>query len=70
VPGGDEDGADVEVSLTGTWSLAGNRVTPHLDADTFLQDLELSASDRRLVGVYTGSVAVVHVRLQKPATGD
>jgi hypothetical protein len=70
VPGGDENGADIEVSLAGTWSLAGNRVTPHLDANTFLQGLELTASDRHFVGVYSGSVAVVHVRLQKPATGD
>jgi hypothetical protein len=65
----DSDG-DVDLSLTGTWGLAGNRVTLHLNAGTFLDNLELTASEIQLVGVYTSEVAVVHVRLQKPRSND
>jgi hypothetical protein len=61
---------DVDLSLTGTWGLAGNRVTLHLNAGTFLDNLELTASEIQLVGVYTSEVAVVHVRLQKPTSND
>jgi hypothetical protein len=70
VPAGDENGADIEVSLAGTWSLAGSRVTLHLNADTFLKNLELTATDSHLAGEYSGGVAVVHVRLQKPGSND
>ena len=69
VPNGQE-GGDVDLSLTGTWALAGNRVTLHLNAGTFLDNLELTASENQLATVYTSEVAVVHVRLQKPASND
>jgi hypothetical protein len=69
VPNGQE-GGNVDLSLTGTWDLAGDRATLHLNAGTFLDDLELTASENQLVGMYTSEVAVVHVRLQKPAPND
>jgi hypothetical protein len=70
VPDADEYGADITVPLDGTWTLAGKRVTLHLDADTFLTDLELTATEDHLEGEYRGATAVVHVRLQKPASND
>jgi hypothetical protein len=69
VPNGQE-GGNVDLSLTGTWGLVGNRITLHLNAGTFLDNLELTASENQLVGVYTSEVAVVHVRLQKPTSND
>jgi hypothetical protein len=50
IPGADEDGSDVEESLTGTWSLAGSVVTLEHDADTFLRDMPLTIVGGRLEG--------------------
>jgi hypothetical protein len=50
IPGADEDGSDVEESLTGTWHLAGGAVTLEHDADTFLRDMPLTIVGGRLEG--------------------
>jgi hypothetical protein len=70
VPGGAEDGGDLDLSLEGTWTLQGARVTLQHEADTFLRDLVLTASDSHLEGEFTQSDEAVHVRLEKPGTND
>jgi len=70
VPGGNEDGSDLDLSLVGTWSLTGNRVTLQHEADTFLRDLVLTASDSQLDGEFTQDGDVVRVRLEKPRSND
>jgi hypothetical protein len=70
VPGGAEEGGDLDLSLEGTWTLQGARVTLQHEADTFLRDLVLTASDSRLEGEFAQGDDVVHVRLEKPGTND
>lgn len=48
VPGGDEDGGDLDLDLTGTWTLSGSTVTFDHDADTFIRDVEFIAGQNRL----------------------
>ena len=43
VPGGDEDGGDLDADLTGTWTLSGSTVTFDQAADTFFPDVEFAA---------------------------
>jgi hypothetical protein len=50
IVGGDEDGGDYDVDLTGTWSLSGRTVEFSHDADTFLRDMPFAYSDGRLSG--------------------
>jgi len=50
VPGGGEDGGDVDADLTGTWTLSGSTVTFDQAADTFFPDVEFTAEQDRLTG--------------------
>ena len=50
VPDGDEDGSDLEADLSGTWTLTGSTVTFSQDSDTFIRDVEFTASENRLTG--------------------
>jgi len=53
VPGGDEDGSDLDVNLAGTWTLSGDTVTFTTVGDTFLTDVEFTAGRGRLSGEET-----------------
>lgn len=48
VPGGAEDGGDLDADLTGTWSLNGASVTFSQTADTFIRDVAFTAEPNRL----------------------
>jgi hypothetical protein len=48
IPGGDEDGGDLEADLSGSWTLTDSTVTFSQDADTFIRDVEFTASENRL----------------------
>ena len=50
VPDGGEDGGDLEADLSGTWTLTDSTVTFSQDADTFIRDVEFTASENRLTG--------------------
>jgi hypothetical protein len=70
VPGGDEDGSDLDLSLEGTWSLAGDKVTLEHEADSFLRDLPLIVSENRLVGSVSQGGTTIFVVLTKPGSND
>jgi hypothetical protein len=48
VPGGAEDGSDLDEDLTGTWTLTGQTVTFDHAADTFITDVEFIAGRNTL----------------------
>jgi hypothetical protein len=48
VPGGGEDGSDLDEDLTGTWTLTGDTVTFDHDAVTFITDMEFIAGRNTL----------------------
>lgn len=58
IVGGEEDGSDYDVDLTGTWSLDGTTVEFSHAADTFLRDMPFTYSGGRLSGTATFGVAV------------
>jgi hypothetical protein len=62
VPGGDEDGGDLDEDLTGTWTLTGQTVTFNQTADTFIRDAEFAAGRNTLTG--EGTVDGVSIFLQ------
>lgn len=49
VPGGEEDGTDAVVDLSGTWTLDGDEVTFDHDSDTFLRDVTFTYEGGRLI---------------------
>ena len=55
VPGGAEDGSDLDEDLTGTWTLTGETVTFDQTADTFIRDAEFIAGRNTLTGEGTFS---------------
>jgi hypothetical protein len=61
LPGGDEDGSDLDQSLEGTWTLTGDTVTFDQTGDTFLPEVQFTATANRLTG--EGSVSGGTVRL-------
>jgi hypothetical protein len=65
VPGGDEDGSDLDRDLTGTWSLTGSTVTFEQTADSFIPDVEFIASANRLTGEDTFDGGTVRLVLTK-----
>jgi hypothetical protein len=67
VPGGAEDGGNFEADLAGTWSLAGTTVTFSQTADTFIRDIQFTASKNRLTG--EGTFEDVTIRLVLARTG-
>jgi hypothetical protein len=50
VPGGADDGGDLEEDLVGTWTLVGSTVTFNQAADTFIPDTEFLATRNTLTG--------------------
>jgi hypothetical protein len=50
MPGADEDGSDLDEDLSGTWTLTGDTVTFDQSADTFIPDVEFTATSNRLTG--------------------
>ena len=48
VPGGEEDGTDLDEDLTGTWTLGGETVTFNQTADTFIGEVEFIAGRNTL----------------------
>lgn len=65
IPGGAGDGSDVDVDLTGTWTLSGTTVTFVQDADTFIRDLDFAAGRNTLTGEDTLGGAAVFLQLVK-----
>lgn len=49
-PGVGENGANFEADLTGTWNLIGSTVTFDQEGDTFIRDVEFTASRNQLTG--------------------
>ena len=48
VPGGAEDGSDLDEDLTGTWTLTGQTVTFNQTASTFIGEAEFTAGRNTL----------------------
>jgi hypothetical protein len=48
LPGGAENGADLDVDLAGTWTLTGSSVFFAQQGDTFIRDVPFTASRNRL----------------------
>ncbi len=65
IPGGAEDGSDVDVDLVGTWALSGATVTFNQTGDTFIRDSEFTAARNRLTGEGTFSGTVIRLVLGK-----
>ncbi len=63
VPGGDEDGGDMDEDLTGTWSVEDGVVTLAHDADTFLRDMPFASDGDRLEGEETFGDMTIRVVL-------
>lgn len=68
VPGAGENGADIDETLDGTWTLSGNTITlsdSTSTSDTLLEDLPLQVSGDTLVGDGSFSGIVVHLVLTR-----
>lgn len=66
VPGGAEDGSDLDVDLAGTWTLVGTTVTFNQTADSFIRDVEFTAVPNQLNAEGTFSGAIIRLVLRKP----
>jgi hypothetical protein len=65
VPDLGEGGEDFEADLTGTWTLSNSIVTFNHDADTFIRDVEFTASQNHLTGEFASSDETVRLVLAK-----
>lgn len=65
VSGGGEDGEEFEADLTGTWTLSDSTVTFSHTADTFIRDVEFTATRNRLTGEETFGEETVRLVLTK-----
>jgi hypothetical protein len=65
VPGGAEDGGDLDEDLAGTWSLSGTTVTFNQGSDTFIRDADFTAGPDNLIGEGVFGGATVRLVLQK-----
>lgn len=65
VPGGTDDGTDLDADLTGTWALDGSTVTFDHPADTFVRDIGFRFSGGRLVVDTTAFGVTLRVVLEK-----
>jgi hypothetical protein len=65
VPGGDEDGSDLDVDLTGTWALDGDTVTFDHSGDTFIRDVPFIAGRNTLTAEGTFGGVALFLRLVK-----
>jgi len=56
LPGGAEDGSDLDEDLTGTWTLTGDTVRFNQTTDTFITDVEFIAGRNTLTaeGTFSG----------------
>ena len=61
---GEEDG-EVNADLTGTWTLNGNKVTFSQSADTFIRDVEFTASQNSLESEGTIDGTTIRIALAK-----
>jgi hypothetical protein len=55
----------IGAALTGTWTLAGTKVTFNQAADTFIRDVEFTAARNRLSSQGTFGGATIHLVLAK-----
>jgi hypothetical protein len=65
VPGGADDGSDLDVDLAGTWALSGSTVTFQQAGDTFIRDIEFTAGLNELNGQGMFSGAIIRLVLGK-----
>lgn len=65
VPEADEDGADFQADLAGTWTLDAGTVTFSHEADTFLRDTPFTADGDRLSGEQTFDGVRVRLELAR-----
>ena len=65
VPGGNEDGSDLDEDLTGTWSLSNGTVTFSQTANTFIRDAEFTVTRDLLTGEGTFGGSTVQLVLGK-----
>lgn len=65
VPGGDDDGSDLDVDLAGTWALSGSTVTFNQTGDSFIRDVEFTAGPSQLNGEAEYSGAIIRLVLGK-----
>lgn len=64
IVGGAEGGADLDADMAGTWLLLGTTVTFDQSADTFVRDVDFTATrDGRLVASWTDADATFSVAL-------
>jgi hypothetical protein len=61
---GQEDG-ELDADLTGTWTLSGSTVTFSQTADTFIRDVEFTASQNSLESEGTFEDTTLHLALAK-----
>jgi hypothetical protein len=65
VPGGADDGSDLDVDLAGTWALSGSTVTFQQAGDTFIRDIEFTAGPNELNGQGMFGGAIIRLVLGK-----
>jgi hypothetical protein len=65
VPGGEDDGSDLDVDLAGTWTLSGSTVTFNQTGESFIRDAEFTAGPNRLNGEGEFSGAIIRLVLGK-----
>jgi hypothetical protein len=65
VPGGEEDGGDLDEDLTGTWTLTGQTVTFNQTADTFIGEAEFIAGRNTLTAEGTFDGLSIFLQLVK-----
>jgi hypothetical protein len=65
VPGGAEDGSDLDVDLVGAWTLTGSTVTFNQTADTFIRDAQFTAGRNSLSSEATLSGSTIRLMLTK-----
>jgi hypothetical protein len=65
LPGGGEDGSDLDEDLTGTWTPSGQAVTFNQTADTFIGQAEFIAGRNTLTAEGTFSGLSIFLQLVK-----
>jgi hypothetical protein len=65
VPGGADDGSDLDVDLAGTWTLSGSIVTFNQTGDSFIPEVEFTAGPNQLNGEGMFSGAIIRLVLAK-----
>jgi hypothetical protein len=66
VPGGAEDGSDLDLDLAGTWTLVGTTVRFDQTADSFIRDVDFTAAPNQLNAEGTFSGTIIRLVLGKP----